>query len=301
MKSDSFRPTDSTLSFHLSRQRVKRPNAPVEHSKKPLPSTGLQLFQVPSWFPIFTSNMGIRLLCETFFASIEGRDQRMTTMVTLLQFEYVTTLAFIYKVICVNRDNGNPGPFAEVSDLRNAVTGLNLPAPILKYLEAIGIVEMSNGVKIGPYFRNDMMDSPLYLSPLSILQEADRAIPPGHWSIDHDWIRGWNQHTTRLSRRSLGFGVLDYKVHEGSPLLCVLKRQLHDPVAEFGLIQALSPIQMADDEAKLGACYSWRDYDQLADWPGSYHHCLYPALRGSEFNAVDYFERVATSYITHDD
>lgn len=285
--------TAISSSFAPVEGRVRDKPSHVSHEKKQAKPEGLLMYQVPTWYSIFCSNQGIRLLCSIYFENLQGRDQRMAQMITLLQFEYVVCLSFYYRLAVINRDAGNAGPYTELSDLRDAVKGIELPALLLRYLECIGLVKLPNEVTVGPYYSNDLQDNPLMISPQELLEEAGRIVPPGHWHIDRDWITEWNAHTTRASRKSFGFGKVDYTVHTGRPELTVSYQE-----TELSIYQPRAPIRLSDEEAKLGACYSWRDYEQEPLWPGGEPRAVWGAFRGSQFNPALYYETLVVSSIT---
>lgn len=265
----------------------------VTYDKQQAKPTGMLMYQVPAWYPVFTSNAGIDQICEVVFDTIEGRDQRITGMVSLAQFKYVTCLCFIYRVARVNQLAGIPGPWLELSDLKEATTGICLPAIILRYIECIGVVALSSGVKIGPYFDNWLyLVNPQCRSPAEYLEEGHRPIPPNHWCIDTAWISSWNSHTERASRRSMGFAKPDYSLSDGKPELCVSVQAEDDDTAT-----PFSPVQLSDQEGKLAACYQWRLLDRQNEWPGDYSWVLSPCMRGSEFNTLLYLNTLASGYI----
>lgn len=253
------------------------------------------MYQVPKWQNIFCSNQGISLLCTVFYDNIYGRDQRMSQMITLQQLCYVVCLSFYYRLASINLDEGDAQAILELSDLRNATRGIELPRLLARYIECLGIVTLPSGVRVGPYFNNGLVFSDLMINPVDILTEAGRPIPPGFWHIDWEWISSWNAHTTRASRRSMGFGKVDYTIHEGRPELVVSYIE-----AERDFFTPYAPVQLSEEEAKLGACYMWRDYEQRHLWPGGSPEAVWNIFRASPINPYQVYNDLVTDSIINE-
>lgn len=284
-------PPPTSLSFGTS----DKGKSSTQHLKVPA-EPHESLYQHPAWFDVFVSNFGINLVCETFFDDVVGRDQRMSVLISLPQFRYVTCMAFIYRVIRVNLLSSGATMFIPgVSELRQAVSQLELPHPVTKYIEAVGTVQTPTGARIRPHWDNDLYFGPLCLSPVDILEEAGRPIPEGQWHIDWTWISEWNAHTTRMSRQAMGFGIVDNTTAEGR--IEMLISYQHRDEAPWGAVIPHAPFSCHIFEAQLGACYMFRDYDDLEQWPGMVD-CLRTQFRGSDFMPRTFFGTYATKFIT---
>lgn len=260
------------------------------------------MYQRRKYYEILCSNQGADLLCEVVFNSIQFRDFRMAAGVSLLQLQYCVVIAQWARLASVALDHGYvSADIPQLSQLLKAVQGLQLPAPLAKYIETIGTLHLVAGVDVAPWFstREDMQNPQLHqINPDDLLIAADRPIPDNYWSIDRDWISRWNQATTRPSRLGMHFRPILWSETQGSVEMVVTPTISND---DPGVIRPTAPQQLTDAEAQLGGVYYLRDFGTMRHWPAQTSLICTRLMYGTEVYRRDCWSEVVVAAFTGSD
>lgn len=236
------------------------------------------------FFPVYVSNLGCRTLAELVLACIRGRDYRIATAIPLLQLVYVTIIAYCNRVVQVSTESGYAKP-SFASRLKSVAKGIMLPDVLAKYIETIGLVTCANGIVIAPWAANyeemfpdgtDMM-----IDPATILQEADRPIPPGDWCIDVAWILAYNASTSRGARTGMKFRVVEDNSFVGDVKMLV---SWTNEAPFIGEVTPYCPERISRAEMALGAAYQFRCYTDIRAWFGTHKQLLYRSFTTAPVN-----------------
>lgn len=269
---DKFQPSSKKPRFVRSKA-TRRGGAAYD---KTSPVTSLSIVPRLRIFPIFTSNLGCRLLAEQAFNAIRARDFRLAQNITVLQLSYVLTIAFCNRLAQCGIQFGYA--FVQnASFLKQIATGIQLPSVLAQYIESIGAVKMASAASVVPYVADYRRlfppNSDLMVDPADLLFEAGRPIPPGEWALDSEWIIAYNEATTRASRTGMNFRVVDNTSLNGRSELLVSYLDTPD-----NMILPKAPQTMSEAEAQLGAVYRFRNYNDRAHWFGMHHELLFDAF-----------------------
>jgi len=253
-----------------------------------------------SLFPIFCSNIGTARLASIIFRLLTSRDAKLQQSITLLQCEYVTTMAFLNRLVILGTDLGYTLGIDGASRLKECAKGIWLPQLLAKYIESLGSYTLASGVTVVPWvsdyetmFPNG--NSPVMRGPASILEDAGRVVPLSPWAIDTEWIINWNMSMTRASRQGLKFQQISTTVTEGRAEMVCSYCEQGDQGAIFTVPYAPQTISTA--EAQLGAAYQFRNIAETEDWPGGVSELVYPACSGVRFEADMFLTNLALQTI----
>lgn len=285
------RPADATTSSSSSS---------VSNASAAIPAPlGLQVYPRCSYFPIFTSNLGIVHLASVVFDSLSGKDQRMAQMITLPQLQYVLCITWINRVVQCGLHFGYQLNIQGTSDLKRAASQIQLPDILCKYVEACGAFKLLSGITIAPqsgdYRTLIPADSLLMFDPADALIAAGRPIPPGPWPLDFEWISQWNQRTTRSSRQGMKFSAVNNTLMEGRNEFATMYTvtQANNPTR----LRPMATQLMSDAEAQLGATYYYRNWRNRAEW-GLNRTVLTNTFYGTEFERDLLLANLATKSFT---
>lgn len=249
------------------------------------PTTSLQIVPRRKVFPIFTSNTGCETLSRQVFQTIRAKDFRLAQNLDHHQLAYVTTIAYLNRVVQCSLKHGYAFP-ESASRLKQVATGIQLPTVLAKYIESIGSFETLSGCTVVPHCvpYNQLQDSRLMIDPAEILEAANREVPPGDWALDVEWIVSYNDATTRAGRSGMNFRAVDNTTLVGTSEMLVSYTVLND------MLLPKAPQVMSEAEAQLGAAYRFRDYHDRINWPGENQELLFDA-----FTAIPFDPRVLIS------
>lgn len=229
---------------------------PAGKASKPV---GLLVAPKLSRFEVRTRPTGVDFLSTILWQALQGRDHRMSTLISENQLKYVLSLSFASRIAQVAVFYGYNRGVEGISVLKNATKGIQLPGTLASYIEAIGQFTLTSGACIVPVFEKltDMFKDDL--SPIDYLQAEGRPIPDNNWAIDYEWIRNWNEHTTRPSRLGMKFTCVNYDNLEGRlELACSYTEQ-------GSRIVGFVPQSASESEVQLGAVYKFRPQDQRGE------------------------------------
>lgn len=251
----------------------------------PQPKASIMAYPILTLFPIWCSNLGISTICQWVFDTLRARDYRMAAVVSELQMEYVTCIAFISRILQVNVLTGARTGIPEISRVKDAAAGIHLPKIIVDYISALGKLDLAQGQTViplaGTYRQMFPLQSPLIRDPATILEEAGRNIPPGEWPLDNDWISEWNRHTTRPSQAGMKFMPIDNSQIDGR-IEMVTTYRTSRPYRN--LLTPFGPQVCTEAELQLGASYRFRDERQRAQWFGENKRLLHSTITARDFD-----------------
>lgn len=268
-----------------------RPNLAVAHIKSKDPtSSGIAMYPRTKSFIVDVGNTGITRLASTFYNALVLRDSKIGHVTSALQLEYILSISYTHRIVQTAIMHGYAGLWPAVSQLKQAAANIQLPGMLAKYIECIGVYQMATGVMVAPFagdYHELYPPGPIsrQVSPESILNRADRPIPQNNWRIDIEWINDWNAATTRMYRTGVGLASVSTE-YEGRAEMIVSYKLTDDNIST---ILGVSPQKLTEAEGKLGACYSFRDYNHQATWlPGPENQVLYSTFNTTEFNPEVY-------------
>lgn len=251
-------------------------------------------------FTVFTSNKGLNRLCQIFHERVVAVDHRVSEALPLWQLQYSSQMAFIYRVLYVNHAASvytNPN----LSLLKAAVEKLEFPGVIADYIETLGVVKLSTGAKILPYFENaekifkikgavnkerllkgEIRWSEDYVDPRSILMNEERIILNQPWSIDSEALRLYANGYGRIEyKKQTSSRPIDNSNIEGKPAMMVTASTFEE---EEGMTSGWSPQNMLESEFQLGAMYCFRIRNSIAVAPCWDAQLLHTTFEGARFN-----------------
>jgi len=255
---------------------------------------------IHSYFKVFTSNIGLNRLCEVFHERVVAVDNRVAEALPLWQLQYAAQLSFIYRVLHVNYVSGvyvNPN----ISVLKAAVSELELPGVIVDYVETLGVVKLSTGARIIPYFENAETMFRIkgavtqarilageihwpgdYIDPRSILIAQNRIVGNQPWSIDTDALRLFANGYGRVEfKKQTSSRRVDNTNIEGKPAMMVTASAEGEELAS-----GWSPQNMLESEFQIGAMYRFRIRNVIAVAPCWDAQLLHTTFEGTRFNII---------------
>lgn len=237
------------------------------------------------YFPVHVSNRGCESLCRDVYRVIQGKDFRLAQNITQHQLAYVTCIAFCNRLVQTAVTHGYAIPL-DASRLKQVATGIQLPTVLAKYIESVGIMELSSGASVAPFAAHyeQLVQLPTMLDPADILRFAGRQVPPGAWALDIDWIVDYNDATTRASRSGMNFRTVNNSTYVGTSEMLVSYLQLPDE-----MLLPKAPQQMTEAEAQLGAAYRYRDWNLRNQWGENVE------LLHDTFTAIPFDSRILVS------
>jgi len=131
--SSSFVDEDVELSLVTHNNTKRRmPNKPKSAGNTPKPS-GILVSPIFAYFEVLTRPSGIQGICPEVWDALIGRDQRMSSLVTNQQLQYVTTIAYCNKISQCAIGMGYARAIPDLSLLKTASKGIQLPGPLARY------------------------------------------------------------------------------------------------------------------------------------------------------------------------
>lgn len=235
-----------------------------------------------SVFPIFTSNAGCDYLTQLVYLVMSSKDHRLAQTLSVHQLAYVTTLAFLNRVVQCSIHYGTAFS-ASAGYLKQVTEAIQLPNVLAKYIESVGSFDLLSGVTVVPLLvpPHHLANTRLMICPSNILRHAGRQVPPDEWSLDINWITEYNAATTRAGKSGMNFRSVNNTTLVGSSEMLVSYKRVDD------MLIPKAPQLMSSAEAQLGAAYRFRDYTQKDQWIGENCELLFDA-----FTAIPFEPRV---------
>lgn len=254
----------------------------------------LMMYADKATFTLYCSNSGIEFLCCTVFNAIAARDYRSVANVTVDHLRYVTSLCYFYRCIRVTDLVGMRLVPYDLADLKAACTGIRLPAVLCDYIEALGSVQLSTGATVAPWSStpHEWYSMPGMWAPGEFLTRLHLQ-GRGPWSINYQAVIAWNNATTRPATRSMGFRTVQFDKIEGSQGILVSARLIRRDLTEPVCMQILP-----NQEGQLHACYTWRDYDNMIDWPGDTARFTSPIFKAQTVSPSQFWGEVVVASFT---
>uniref|UniRef100_A0A6P7GNW6 Uncharacterized protein LOC114344693 isoform X2 n=1 Tax=Diabrotica virgifera virgifera TaxID=50390 RepID=A0A6P7GNW6_DIAVI len=252
--------------------------------KKPNPAVRM-MYPRRSHFLVFCSNVGVDMLCEVVYTSMQSRGFLTAGNVSLPQLKYVVCVALWARIASVAAAKGYiTHDVPDVTVLLNSVVGLQLPAVLARYIETLGTFTLANGCTIAPWFASrEEMQNQHQIDYDNYFHEAIpiRPVPGNYWSIDGDWIVSWNQSTTHPACH---FRPIKWSETEGTAEMIVT------PIAcEEQYLRPTAPQQLTVFEGQLGSVYRWRDFAYEQYFPADTAIVCTHLMYGTEFNAREFW------------
>lgn len=234
----------------------------------------MQINPIITYFPVFTTNQGIPFLCETVFNHMLAQNSKLA--VTLLQFQYVTTLSYWLRISSLQSSLGySRSNYQDTYELTRYATSILLPAPVAQYIAAFGDVQLASGSVIVPSVPSDPADDADYIFPRQFWEEIHpgQRPPPNYWYLDVDLIVAWNQDISKGGKLDLGLRKIDNLITTGSISMAVSFQAPEDQPSGPGT--PIAPCIMTKTEAEVGGAFYFRNYLSYAEWPGEHAEILY--------------------------
>lgn len=255
--------------------RAKRSNP--QFMKAPQPTT-LSTYVIKAYFTVSCSNRGILPMVHNMYEVLKGRDSKLANAMSETMLLYVTNICFMARCAKVSSDIGSS--FVNSCDeLMTAAKGLFLPDFLASYIESIGTIDL-HGATIVPYFSNlrDMRESSIFLSPSTILTNANRDLPNNPWLIDSNWLLEYQASIARALKGNLSFRRISWSDNSGkTPFLCSYDWNDDDMIG-------FCPMAALESDVKLGAMCKYRFENGRNEWIGADNAILYPLTSTKGFN-----------------
>lgn len=246
--------------------------------------------ELVSAFPVYVGNSGVDMLSSVFYDYLYSHG--LARDIDPLLIQYVLTMAYVYRVISTNKDYLKTSyKTASFAKFKESVEDIPLPRLFVKYLQSIGVVTNPNGVTVIPFGRNIEelfpQDNQQQISPLSILVRAGRSKANNEWCLDTKWLQEWKTCAKTLAK-SILLTHVDYSALEGSYDMLVTYNPKVDVCTSKLVYQALAPIVLGLEQAKLAACFGYRDYKRFQHWLSCYNEILFPVEVTDSFDPKVY-------------
>lgn len=217
-----------------------------------------------------------------------AKDHRLNQNISELMLSYVTTLALCNRMVQCGIAFGYAFP-TSASRLKQVASGIQLPTVLCQYVESVGRVTLSSGLSVVPHVADYNIlfpeGSDLQLDPFLLLGDDALHPRPADWPINVDVVANYNDATTRASRSGMKFRAVNNTDLTGKVEMVVSFTRIGQ-----SMLLPKAPQVMTEAEAQLGACYRFRDYSQLQDWPGENKELLFDG-----FTAIPFEPRVVFS------
>lgn len=239
-------------------------------------------------YDIETSFHGIRTLCETLYAILVNRDQKLSNLLTANHLIYVTLLSSIYRCLSVS-SKSTTTVIRNLSYLKEAVHDLLLPDILCQYVETIGYIKLSTGATVIPFIRSylSMKNCLDFVDPCSILAIMGRPECDNDWSIDDEVILQYKRAISRFLKNAVQLRLVNFSEQEAKPEFLAVYHTLPG-----GRIQPEAFEQMNATQCTLGAVYQFRNSRESDNWNGLVPPVLHEA---TAVHLVTY----VTDYILH--
>lgn len=266
--------SEKTTKFSRQTKQYRHPTGSrhggVAYEQKAQP-TSLQIVPRRHYFPIFTSNQGCVDLVRECYDTMIAKDHRLGQHMALHHMQYATCIALFNRMVQCGITYGYSFP-RESSRLKQLAHGIQLPSVLATYVESVGLVKMHSGLAVVPYITDYAawirQSNGLLVDANDLLGEEDRPAEE-HWALSADRIVQYNGATTRASRTGMRFRSVDNTEYIGRVEMLVS----YTRIATMLLPKA--PQSMSAAEAQLGACYRFRDYSTIEEWPGENKQLLF--------------------------
>lgn len=257
------------------------------------PIISLQIVPRRQNFPIFISNLGCRELVHDCYATMTAKDYRLGHNISELDLSYVTSIALCNRMVQCGITYGYAFP-SEASRLKQVASGIQLPSVLCNYIESVGRFVLSSGLSVVPWvddYRHLFLENnEVQLDPFLLIEEEFRPDQrPEHWPLQIAKITGYNDATTRASRSGMKFRSVDNSDLTGSVEMVVSYARIDT------MLLPKAPQIMTEAEAQLGACYRFRDYNQLEQWPGENKELLFDGFTAIPFEPKVVFSDVCVA------
>jgi hypothetical protein len=201
----------------------------------------------------------------------------MQRLLSQEHLEYVSLIAFYYRLVQIGLKAGYSYPTFSVSDLKMVAESLLLPDQICKFIECVGIVKMPNGISLVPYVPSDeeIESHGDHVHPYSIVSmrreiaevEGEEAAAPDSLfysgAINDTMIIDYNARTTRGFKSNVLFRRIMYDNIEGRVEFSIARE------SNGRDCNARSVFQMEDALAHLGGSYGFREIENRSNWLGA--------------------------------
>jgi hypothetical protein len=244
-------------------------NKLAKFSKKPETSIS-SVRPLDTVFEIITSFLGIRHVAQSFYEILHARDSKMTNLFSELEFAYVIQLSVYYR--CARIANECKTAFLpRLSDLKTLIDGLLLPDCIATFVETFGIVKLTNGASVCPYFRNHatMTQTVGFVDLADTLRSINRErqnydlppldINPDNWNINEEIVLKYARASSRALKNAIELRPVDYNNTEGRPEFLTVYE------VDGRHIKCRSFDKIDSTQCQLGACYRLRTAEMMQE------------------------------------
>lgn len=207
-------------------------------------------------YELFTSTFGLPTVCKLFYNILRARDAKMTAIVSELDLTYTVLLCAIHRMITITNHFKTTIIFHS-SDLRTIVKDVLLPDALATYVETLGMVTLSNGTKVIPYFRGytEMIRTTGFLDPIELLRQMEPPLEPSitEWALNPQPVIRWMNASTRALKNAMDLRSIKYDEIEGRPEFLangdIIEGNLHCTAVD----------KIDQNQCQLGAAYRFRD------------------------------------------
>lgn len=205
-------------------------------------------------YELFTETLGINRVCRNFYNIMHARDHKLTSQVSIEAFTYTVLLSVLNRMVRI-ANTSKTAIILHTSDLNTITKDILLPDAIATFVETFGIVTLSNGTKVVPFFRDypRMQLLPGFLDPLMLLHDMELEPEFTNWGLHTRPVLDWQVASTRALKNMMELRTVRYDEIEGRPefLACY-----HYDVN--GRLSPTSIDKMDIHQCQLGAAYGIR-------------------------------------------
>lgn len=299
LKVDQSRKRKITFSRPNKQRRFEgRTNKPreVEYQKVALPKS-LYISPRQQYHPIYTSSNGIPLLTEYVWKALQARVKSVNEVISKELLAYVVSIVWYARLVWVNQQAGTRTLLRGSNELRKVTSGIRLPSILCRYVESLGVYQMSNGATVIPFV--DEYDALCELGtefqfdPRESFEVMHRPVPDNPWRIDPALISHYCvTAVSKLSRTGVILEEVSVEKIGRQELIIGFSSDIIG--TQDGTIRPMAPERHSEATAEIGAAFSFRDYSVVNDWPYGDNQLLHPLFEGERMSR----ETIIASNIT---
>lgn len=279
-------PRSAKRKFPLKKQKPGNNKPYTDKRKKPSFNEGKisknpTCFKLSNYFELATMFTAVEAVTHVFYNMMIARDNKISNLICHDEFLYVTILSIYYRCAVVSNYAKATIIFG-LSDLKTVMENILLPDVIATYVETFGVVKLSSGIEVVPYFRDiaEMSNLAGYLDIRSILRainvtRREHNLPDyqarGEWSVSPELIVNYTSSMTRMLKNSMQLRKVNFSEMEGRPEFLTVFSVLPD-----GQLDCKS-IDLIDlNQCQLGSAYRFRTVDLIEA-----HGTQFPLIYGA--------------------
>lgn len=277
-------PTNNAPVKQKFNRRKRKTNAPVRsdhREKRPKDSASFEkrssapistTYPTLTIYEIATSFLNVNNICEIYYSIMQNRDRKFTSCFSSSEFSYIIHLSIYLRCALITTASKTSVIFG-LSDLKSLLSDILLPVPMCEYIETFGLIELTSGLKVIPYFRDltEMCTKPGFIKTrvlynrinadrrTAMLPEAAHRIyagqpldDPNALIICPDVVQRYSNAVSRAYTKAIRVRKVDYSNINGRAEFLTSFEHTAD-----GMTNCFSLEPISIPECQLGAAYGF--------------------------------------------